>query len=222
MTRSYKPRPCMLSRPSRELLAFVDGRGEAGATIEEICAAFPNRVKNQMQKALGYMRVGNYVEAFARGPGSRWLVTASCRRPDTPMPDGKKAEPNDVATDVDASLDTDHLFARADAAAVAMPFAPASVFNLGLPSSHQSQLLPRHRVRLEDFDMQHGAEIWLPFAPYPGLMLRAPFYDGDFVKVDQVYWEDQQQRFMVFLEHYPIGEDRLREQQECAPVEAFE
>lgn len=59
----------------------------------------------------------------------------------------------------------------------------------------------RYDVRLGDFDMEHSVDITLPFPPFPGLMLRAPFFRMDYLAVDMVYWDDENNRFEVYFEY---------------------
>jgi hypothetical protein len=136
----------MLSLASFELLAFVTSRGTDGATMRHVRAAFPNRDRRSLSQALNNMLQGGYVRRAGRGPGARWGVAGDCRKPDGTAPTENEAFNRDLAARLATAAarsgehdavgaggqDEEDDDAPPPVAVVTVPFAPASVFNLGL------------------------------------------------------------------------------------------
>jgi hypothetical protein len=59
------------------------------------------------------------------------------------------------------------------------------------------------RVRLYDAAGTRQAEMTLPFAPYPGLLLQAAWLRGDFVMIALVYWLSDEGLFECYEEPAP-------------------
>jgi hypothetical protein len=49
---------------------------------------------------------------------------------------------------------------------------------------------------LDDSDQ---IEITLPFVPFPNLWIRDPRLDLDYMLIDEVYWQDDENRFHIYL-----------------------
>lgn len=59
---------------------------------------------------------------------------------------------------------------------------------------------PLYPVRLYDKHATRQAEINLPFAPFPGLYLQAPWKRGDYVRIDEVFWHSEDGEFECYAE----------------------
>jgi len=57
-----------------------------------------------------------------------------------------------------------------------------------------------YTVHIFDYDAEAEADINLAFPPYPQLRIPAPFLNGDYGIVDEVYWDEIHERFVVYLE----------------------
>lgn len=57
----------------------------------------------------------------------------------------------------------------------------------------------KYNVRIFDFDGDIHSDIELPFVPMAGLNIRVPFNDNDYGEIHQVYWNEANSRFEVYL-----------------------
>jgi len=53
-------------------------------------------------------------------------------------------------------------------------------------------------VRLLDNDATRQADITLPFAPFPGLYIQAPWKAMDYVQVTEVFWHSESEAFECY------------------------
>ncbi len=54
-------------------------------------------------------------------------------------------------------------------------------------------------VYVMDADTVHGKQMFMRFVPYPGLYMRAPWKNSEYQKVTEVYWNDENNQFLVCL-----------------------
>ena len=57
---------------------------------------------------------------------------------------------------------------------------------------------PCYQVLFCDAPDDRNALISLPFPPYPGVSLQAPWDNGNYHEVDQVFWNTEEGRFEIF------------------------
>lgn len=62
-------------------------------------------------------------------------------------------------------------------------------------------------VTIKDYEGEVSLDIKLPFVPYPGLNIESPI-NGDYMRIDEVYWDSKKGRFEVYLaaEHVGVGQ----------------
>ncbi len=58
--------------------------------------------------------------------------------------------------------------------------------------------MSKFKVKLIDGKDSEGI-IVLPFPPFNGLNVSVPFRDGDFMEIDGIFWDEEEQRFDAFL-----------------------
>ncbi|MDA8258347.1 MAG: hypothetical protein M0Z99_22415 [Betaproteobacteria bacterium] len=57
---------------------------------------------------------------------------------------------------------------------------------------------PLYRVMVSDENEDNTAVVDVPFTPFPGMFMFAPWLD-EYQQVDEVYWDQSEQRFIVYL-----------------------
>lgn len=57
---------------------------------------------------------------------------------------------------------------------------------------------PLYPVRLFNNDATRQAEITLPFAPFPGLFIQAPWKGMDYVQITEVFWHREDGEFECY------------------------
>lgn len=59
----------------------------------------------------------------------------------------------------------------------------------------------KFKVMLFDYDGAHRPEsVTLPFVPFIGLQLQCRFAKGDFLKIEDVFWNADRERFECYME----------------------
>lgn len=61
----------------------------------------------------------------------------------------------------------------------------------------------KSNIRIYDHDAKQQADIQLPFVPTVGLHVRVPFDCNDYRQIDEVYWDEDMNRFIVYLTELP-------------------